>query len=209
MVKNANYACLMLRKSYYTDKAMSIFIQIKKTNNLTLPSKTHEEDAGYDITAISDPVIIGEKIDDIVYKFIDYIEYDTGLFVNPLSARKNIDKVPESGATIETSHYHIDIRPRSSISKYNLILANSVALIDRNYRGSIKLRFKYFWQPEDYIINKDCFFVGGIPNLDKIYKKGDKIGQLQAFETKDIKFVLVDSLSETKRNDGGFGSTGL
>ena len=38
--------------------------------------------------------------------------------------------------------YYADLRPRSSISKYDLVLANSVGTIDADYRGELILKFK-------------------------------------------------------------------
>ena len=38
--------------------------------------------------------------------------------------------------------YYADLRPRSSISKYDLVLANSVGTIDSDYRGELILKFK-------------------------------------------------------------------
>jgi hypothetical protein len=46
-------------------------------------------------------------------------------------------------------------------------------------------------------------------NMNKIYKKGDKIGQLVAEQTNPITFKLVDDLTQTERGTGGFGSTGI
>jgi len=45
-------------------------------------------------------------------------------------------------------------------------------------------------------------------NLDTIYKKGDKIAQLVVSETLPVEFEIVETLSDTERDSGGFGSTG-
>ena len=95
--------------------------------------------------------------------------------------------------------------PRSSISKYNLILTNSVGTIDSGYRGNILARFKYIAQPEDYVP------IHGLKimiNYDKIYKIGDRIAQLIAFGQNKTTLRYKDELSMTERNDGGFGHTG-
>ena len=93
-------------------------------------------------------------------------------------------------------------------------MANSICLIDADYRGEILLRFKYIWQPNDFIYvpstDGNSVTVGsqiaGKPNLDKIYKKGDKICQLKVTKVEGVKFTLVDVLDSTTRT-GGFGST--
>lgn len=143
---------------------------------INLPA--HDGDAGYDLIATSDPIIVERETGTI-----DYIEYDTGLVIEP-----------ESG-------YHTFVMPRSSISKTNLILANSVGLIDNGYRGTIKLRFKYILQFKDLTLGKI--------NFSRIYKKGDKIGQLVFAKTICPEIIESEVMSETNRGEGGFGSTGL
>ena len=44
------------------------------------------------------------------------------------------------------------VYPRSSISKTPLMMANHVGIIDSGYRDTIKIRFKYIPQPENYTI---------------------------------------------------------
>lgn len=142
-----------------------MIVFVKKLNpEAVIPSSAHETDAGYDLVAIDD----GKWTD-------TYVEYDTGLSIQP-----------EKG-------YHVEIFPRSSISKTDLVLANGVGLIDESYRGPILLRFK--------CTNPQMF-------TRKSYKKGDKIGQLVIRATERALFKEVDELVETKRGSGGFGSTG-
>ena len=45
-------------------------------------------------------------------------------------------------------------------------------------------------------------------NMEKIYKKGERIAQLVIAETHKVEFEIVEELSETDRGKGGFGSTG-
>lgn len=122
-------------------------------------------------------------------KRIDYIQYDTGLQIE--------------------SDYGFFLYSRSSISKYNLLLANSVGVVDPQYRGNIIFRFKYIVQPEDLLIIGPNEMITRI-NPKKIYKIGDKIGQIK-FSTKENyslpEIELVTKLDETERNNGGFGST--
>lgn len=148
----------------------------------------YEGDAGYDVIASSDPVIVGKTELGFYYSSIDYIEYDTDLII-----------APEDG-------YHTLAFPRSSISKTNLLMANSIGLIDNEYRGTVKFRFKYVAQPSDYIIGHGGLLIE--INKDKIYQKGDKIGQLVFSKTLEPQLVVVDNFAPTKRNSGGFGSTG-
>ncbi len=80
--------------------------------------------------------------------------------------------------------------PRSSISKTNLRLSNSIGLIDAGYRGEIMAA------------------VDNIKSEEYTIEPGQRLFQLVAFDGSPISFELVDELSETSRGAGGFGSTG-
>jgi len=81
--------------------------------------------------------------------------------------------------------------PRSSIRKYELILSNSVGVIDSGYRGEIQATFK-----------KE----NGLDSL--AYKVGDRICQITIIPHPTIEFEEVNELNNTERGEGGFGSTG-
>lgn len=90
----------------------------------------------------------------------------------------------------KNSYYGYHLYPRSSISKTKVRLANSVGIIDPNYRG--------------YLIAA----VDNISSETQFLKKGERYFQLVFVEmTKPYKIEFVDSLSETERGDKGFGST--
>ena len=93
--------------------------------------------------------------------------------------------------------YYADLRPRSSISKYDLVLANSVGTIDSDYRGELILKFK----PSVY------FGVNRGDDDGVMYDVGDRIAQLVILPYPKVSFVEVDELSDTERGTGGFGST--
>lgn len=80
--------------------------------------------------------------------------------------------------------------PRSSISKTPLRMSNSIGLIDGGYRGEI------------------IAMVDNIKTEDYAVKTGDRLFQLVAMDGSPITYELVDTLSETTRGTGGFGSTG-
>lgn len=172
-----------------------VTIEIKNIEGkIVVPTHGSKIAAGYDIVATDDPIIVGEFIvkDDIkYYSRIDYIEYHTTLHISPSSD----DNQP----------VHTLLQARSSIRKYNLVLANSIGLINQDYLGELIFCFKYIFQPEDLVIENGRIF--GKVNYEKIYKKIDKIGQLVASKTNPIKFELVTELDKTERGEGGFGST--
>ena len=162
-------------------------------------------DAGFDIVAKEDPRVIGDLHHHLFYKSIHHIEYNTSLRLEP-----------EFDESINQYSFFLLLFPRSSIIKTNLVLANSVGVIDSGYRGDIKVCFKYIAQPEDMKIIEGKNFDGkqasGIVtsiNPQRIYHKGDKIAQLIPFKHNKINIETVTSLSSSERNEGGFGSTGI
>lgn len=167
----------------------------KLDEGAVVPFKKRDSDAGYDVVATSDPEIVGEKLysGSPHYSNIDYIQYRTGLYVQPIDMKNLV---------------RFDLRPRSSISKYWLTLANTPATIDHEYTGEILVRFRYNWQPSDLHTVPFLNYISGSVNMDKIYKKGDAICQLLPEYVKEIKWVEVTELAETDRGDKGFGSTG-
>jgi dUTPase len=189
-------------------------ILIKKVDGVVVPTRGHDDDAAYDITATSEPNIVGIKYERLAdgikaWQKIDYIEYKTNLFIAP----QDEDTLDGECLMVDSPErmrlYHTLVHARSSISKKNLVLANSVAIIDHGYRGELAIRFKYVFQPEDYVILPE---VGrtrlyAIVNPENIYQKGDRIAQIKATPNIDIDFQVVESLDETKRGTGGFGST--
>jgi len=165
-----------------------------------LPKKGTDRATGFDVVVTSEPEIVGEKYENGAYKRIDYIQYKTNL---KLAVQKD-RQFSNFGYT--DLDYDILAFPRSSVSKYNLVLANCIGLIDADYRGEVLLRFKYIWQPEDYKIRTDNLLEGNV-NSTKLYNKGDKVCQLKVTKVENVEFVLVDELDSTTRGDGGFGST--
>ena len=121
-----------------------------------LPKKGSDRSTGFDIIVTSDPEIVGEQYSNGAYKRIDYIQYKTNL---KLAVQKD-RKFSNFGYT--DLDYDILAFPRSSVSKYNLVLANCIGLIDADYRGEVLLRFKYIWQPEDYRIRTDNLLEGNV-----------------------------------------------
>lgn len=196
-----------------------VTIQVKNIEGKSvLPVAGSQLAAGYDIVAVDDPVIVGEAVTKEgeffpFWKRIDYIEYHTALFISPQS--------PTQFAHHNKEDYHTLIHPRSSVRKYNLVLANSIGLVDNDYRGEILCCFKYIWQPEDFImesvnmkaegeLDDKWTFTGqllGKLNRERIYKKGDKIAQLVTSLTNPTEYVFVSELDATERGAGGFGST--
>lgn len=126
-----------------------------------IPQYSKTGDAGLDLTATS-------------MKFTEnYIEYGTSLAF----------EIPEGYVGL--------IFPRSSISNYHLMLANSVGVIDSNYRGEVTFRFKV----EEF--------------SSKHYKVGDRVGQLIVIPYPQVQLIESEELSESNRGINGYGSSGV
>ena len=172
-------------------------------NKSIINEPARDGDAGYDIVAVSPPRVIGSIYQGLRYTAISHIEYDTEIRVQP-------EKISEK------YNFFLLLYPRSSIVKTNLVLANSVGVIDSGYRGNIKVCFKYIIQPEDMKIVEGKSFSGGKAkgvvssvNPQRVYQEGDKIAQLIPCKHNSMKIQRVDSLDSTDRGEGGFGSTGI
>lgn len=148
-------------------------IKIKKLrDNAVTPTKAHPTDAGFDLTATSKET---DAYGNIVYG---------------------------TGIALEIPENHVGLLfPRSSNAKKDLILTNSVGVIDSGYRGEVSFKFK----PSNVIEKPDLAY---IPESISKYEVGDRIGQLIIIPYPEVTFVETDELSETQRGKGGYGSTG-
>ena len=129
----------------------------KQHKNVQTPKQGTRHSAGYDLVAV-----------DIDIKN-DIITYDTGLSV----------EIPDG--------YFGLACPRSSIYQKDLIMVNSPGVIDSDYRGTIKFKFRILGS--------------------QLYHIGDRIGQLIIQKHEDVIWI-EDELTETERGEGGYGSTG-
>lgn len=94
--------------------------------------------------------------------------------------------------------------PRSSISKTNLRMANSVGLIDSGYRGNIMA--KVDMKPR-FAVESNKVVVADFKEEVKQYTRLFQIASPDLTPISSIN--VVSTLSETERGTGGFGSTGL
>lgn len=102
--------------------------------------------------------------------------------------------VCHTGLSFEIPEGHVGlIFPRSSVSNKPLMMANSVGVIDSGYRGEVTAKFNITGMNEIYANN---------------YQVGDKIAQMIIIPYPEIEFEEADSLSESDRGTGGYGSTG-
>ena len=117
---------------------------------------------------------------------------DVGLDI-PMQKNINIPKKVKAhkiylGFKTEASHGYMII-PRSSLTKTPLRLANSIGIIDKNYRGEIIVKVD---NDDDYPFLMEtgkCYF------------------QIVAFDGNLPEFTIVNQINDTYRGEGGFGST--
>lgn len=157
----------MNKKDFEIQTGVVLPVKIKKLDvNSEIPSYSKLGDAGLDLTATS------------IHAQHEFIEYGTGLAI----------EIPNGYVGL--------LYPRSSISKYDLIQCNSVGVIDSNYRGEIKIRFKRTTGLKSAIFD------------EKLYNIGDRVGQLIIMPYPNIELVEVEEISDTSRGIHGFGSSG-
>ncbi len=88
--------------------------------------------------------------------------------------------------------YEAQIRPRSGLAlKQGISLPNTPGTIDSDYRGPLGV----------ILIN--------LSGMSVAIAHGDRIAQIVVAPVVQASFVSADTLSETERGVGGFGSTGV
>lgn len=148
-------------------------VNVKKLDsNAVLPTYAKHGDAGMDLTATSK----------------NYDEHGNVCYGTSLAF-----EIPNGYVGL--------LFPRSSNTKKDLILGNSVGVLDSGYRGEVVLKFKknyrHAYNKSDEIVMRDI--------VD--YSVGDRIGQIIIMPHPQVEFNLVDELSSSDRGVGAFGST--
>ncbi len=98
-----------------------------------------------------------------------------------------------TGLFLEIPHgYEAQVRPRSGLAiKQGLTCLNSPGTIDADYRGELKV----------ILIN--------LSGQAQVIEHGDRIAQMVFQKVEIVDLELTTSISETERNAGGFGHTGV
>ncbi len=88
--------------------------------------------------------------------------------------------------------YEAQVRPRSGLAaKFGITVLNAPGTIDADYRGEIGV------------------ILANLSNDSFTINDGDRIAQMVIAAYVHTKWEEVDVLDETKRGQGGFGSTGI
>ncbi len=87
--------------------------------------------------------------------------------------------------------YEAQVRPRSGLAlKHSIGVLNSPGTIDAGYRGEV------------------CSILFNFGETPFAVHRGDRISQMVIAVLPEVRMIEADALSETKRGQGGFGSTG-
>lgn len=135
--------------------------------DMPLPGRGHPGDAGLDLTAMA-----VESARPKVFAF------DTGISVEPPPGT------------------YCEVVPRSSMVKTDFMLANSVGVIDPDYRGRIRVVLRYLGEAAD----------GGQAEAEAMI--GSRIAQLLVRRLEPVRVEAAEILADSSRGSGGFGSTG-
>lgn len=96
-----------------------------------------------------------------------------------------------TGLAVEIPEGYVGLLfPRSSVYKVQLSLANSVGVIDSGYRGEVMFKYRVVQ-----------------PHIRR-FSVGERVGQIIILPYPEIAFTEAQSLEESERAEGGFGSTG-
>lgn len=110
----------------------------------------------------------------------------------PVTLQPGERKLIETGLSIALPDmYEAQIRPRSGLAfKHGVTVLNSPGTIDADYRGEIKV------------------ILANLGNEPFTIERGMRIAQMVIASHARVSWQAVESLDETSRGAGGFGSTG-
>jgi dUTP pyrophosphatase len=101
--------------------------------------------------------------------------------------------IPTGLAAAIPEGFEMQVRARSGLAaKYGFMLVNGIGTIDSDYRGEIKVISTLIKSGARLVINH-----------------GDRIAQACLAPTFSVEHIEAETLSETARGTGGFGSTGV
>ncbi len=133
--------------------------------DMAVPKKAHNTDAGVDLTCMA----VEQKGERVFF-------LDTGVSLEPPAG------------------YYTELYPRSSMAKSEFVQANSVGIIDGDYRGRVLMPVRYLGS--------------GDPLAAALALVGQRVGQLVLKKMENYEVQVVSELNNTQRGTGGFGSTG-
>ena len=170
---------------------------VLKDSNSKVPTRGSDFAAGYDLYA-NLSLAPEEIVNEINVRNGDIRDANIYWVLDEKSNYQILEIAPHTAVRINTGiameipeGYFGALYARSGIStKYGLRPANCVGVIDSDYRGDIIV-----------VLRNDT----AIPQY---IKDGDRIAQVVFQKYEEATFNEVENLADTKRGDGGYGSTG-
>jgi deoxyuridine 5'-triphosphate nucleotidohydrolase len=190
-----NSKIIIIKNTYYKNKFLNIIYKSKSSSNQITILNNHAKNLVlYEINN-NKPDIKVFKTDENAVIPTKAFEEDVGYDLTIIKKLKDFNSktsLYDTGIKIEIDEgYYTEIVPRSSISKSGYILANNIGIIDNHYRGNLMIALTK--------IADDA------PDIQLPFKCCQLIVRKQIFS--NLIEVVENDFSETKRNDGGFGST--
>ena len=88
--------------------------------------------------------------------------------------------------------YEVQVRPRSGLAaKKGVTVLNAPGTIDADYRGEV------------------CVILVNLSSEPFVIEKGERVAQLVLAKVEQLEWEEADSLADSERGAGGFGSTGV
>ena len=150
-----------------------------------LPAYAHEGDAGLDLCATEDVTLRPQE-----WKMVG-----SGLSM----------AIPKGFVGL--------VVPRSGMGCKGLVLKNTIGVIDSTYRGEIGLTL-FNNNPTHVWLDlggpaSNTMIIELVPNTKDVIRvhKGDRVAQLLIIPVAQATLLQADTLDETERGQGGFGST--
>lgn len=113
---------------------------------------------------------------------------DESITLNPLERKA----VPTGIAIALPKGYEAQVRPRSGLAlKHGISVPNAPGTIDADYRGEV------------------CAILINLSNEPFVIERGMRIAQMVIAQHSQAEWNIVETLDETDRGTGGFGSTGV
>lgn len=190
IITSLNIKIIIIRNNYYKNKFLNI---IYNNDGITILSDYAKQMVLYDIN--NKPNIKVFKTDENAVIPKKAFQEDAGYDLTIIKKIKDFNSrtsLYDTGIKIEIDEgYYTEIVPRSSISKSGYILANNIGIIDNHYRGNLMIALTK--------IADDA------PEIELPFKCCQLIVREQILS--NLIEINENNLSETKRNEGGFGST--
>jgi len=162
-------------------------IKIKKlSEKAVIPSKMHQNDAGFDLY-VPDDVVLQEGRQVIPLDFSIELEHNYAATIQPRSGF--------SSKGIECAYCRVTKHSLNVVNKEFRLDADVIrGLIDENYRGNVGVIV---------VVHRHI-----APDEAFILSKGTRIAQMQIVSVPEVTLEVVDHLSDSERGLGGYGSTG-